>query len=118
MSVKGQGQMSRQEYEERDRFRLARMRARQANHTWELEFELWYSITRQPCHYCGTMQENRGLDRVDNNKEYESTNVVACCRYCNMRKSNESLEDFLDWVRRVYIHCIKIPEIIPTVKDL
>jgi len=75
------------------------------------------------CHYCGSPPSNvldlkhqgykyadgkpdmvsyNGIDRVDNAKGYEPDNVVSCCKLCNQAKMNLSLDEFRDWVRRVY----------------
>lgn len=51
-------------------------------------------IIKQPCSYCGTVIENRGLDRIDNNKGHDKGNVVAACRDCNvMRADNFTHEE-------------------------
>lgn len=51
-------------------------------------------IIKQPCSYCGTVTENRGLDRIDNSKGHDKGNVVAACRDCNvMRADNFTHEE-------------------------
>jgi hypothetical protein len=79
------------------------------------ELDLLWS---QNCTYCGTPPSNRmrcinsrgkqeefvysGLDRVDSSMGYVVGNVVPCCKPCNRAKSDMGLEEFLDWIRRVY----------------
>jgi hypothetical protein len=35
---------------------------------------------------------------------YTIENVVPCCKRCNQAKSDQSVVDFLAWIRRVYEH--------------
>ncbi len=48
-----------------------------------------------------------GIDRVDNNKGYEFTNCVACCRRCNLSKNNMPLSEWKKWVCAVYARLAK-----------
>ncbi|HWY34177.1 MAG TPA: hypothetical protein VNX68_05990 [Nitrosopumilaceae archaeon] len=45
-----------------------------------------------------------GIDRVDNNLGYTNENSVSCCTDCNLRKRSESKEDFLKWVKKIYLN--------------
>ncbi len=45
-----------------------------------------------------------GIDRKDNSKGYIIENCVSCCKMCNFAKSNYSLEDFTNWIKRAYEH--------------
>lgn len=57
------------------------------------------------CSYCGCEIKNSGgcsLDRLDSNKDYTFDNVVPCCKICNVAKNNMPVEDFFDWIDRVY----------------
>lgn len=71
------------------------------------------------CHYCGMPPSNTqtvlwnddklkysGIDRMDNAKGYVTDNVVSCCAVCNRSKGVMSHDEFLEWVRRIYIHSI------------
>jgi len=91
--------------------------ADQRNLVWEIPFDWWRQATQQPCHYCNSPPSNffrargrngdfsyNGLDRVDNNVGYTIENVVPCCKRCNQAKSDQSVVDFLAWIRRVYEH--------------
>jgi len=65
------------------------------------EFIRWYKGKELLCHYCGIRPEdfpktgdrtllrrvNLGLDRKDNDKGYEMSNIVLCCDRCNLIKS-------------------------------
>jgi hypothetical protein len=62
--------------------------------------EQFDTITKQPCYYCGIMQEKgfNGIDRMDSIKGYEIENCVSCCTECNMMKG---AVDNITFVRRV-----------------
>ena len=85
---------------------------------YELSVSEFQSLVESDCHYCGVppqmkhsfQRENdnifcrNGIDRVDNNLGYISTNVVPCCHACNVAKNNMSKEDFLGLIERIYNH--------------
>lgn len=63
-------------------------------------------ITMDSCKYCYQIDEffeflssrkkyKTGIDRFDNQKDYTFDNCVACCRYCNIIKSNKTYENFI-----------------------
>ncbi len=66
------------------------------------------------CFYCGLSpnqhyRPNRnggfiynGIDRVNNEIGYSKDNCVPCCKHCNRAKMDRSLDEFLEWVDRVY----------------
>ena len=79
---------------------------------WELSEAEWESLAIQNCYYCDVPPGNmisaygfeyNGLDRVDSSKGYLLTNVVPCCRICNIAKTDMAQEDFYNWIRRVYV---------------
>jgi hypothetical protein len=45
-------------------------------------------IVSQPCVHCGTTQENRGLDRIDNSLPHIKGNVAPSCAPCNFARGN------------------------------
>ena len=81
---------------------------------FDLTFEQFVEISKQPCFYCDTEPTPskghrswstyiniNGLDRVDNNLGYLYSNVVACCIYCNMAKRDRSQEEFYLWIDKL-----------------
>jgi len=76
------------------------------------------------CHYCGAEPGNTGkpsttsksasqfgreirysgLDRRDNDGDYDVENVVPCCRVCNWAKGTKSYDDFIVWLNRLVFH--------------
>ncbi len=82
---------------------------------WELTEEETVTLMGKPCHYCGALPSNvsesrngsiqySGIDRLDSSKGYIASNVVSCCYVCNNAKRTMSVDEFLAWVSRVYVH--------------
>jgi hypothetical protein len=65
-----------------------------------VNFEEFKTIVVKPCVYCGhfALDSYNGIDRFDNSKGYISTNVKPCCTRCNMMKSGQTIEEFIDKV--------------------
>ena len=55
----------------------------------------WFreNIEAKPCFYCGTEDEPRGSDRIDNSKGHTAANVVPCCKLCNKTRNNNFTVD-------------------------
>jgi len=85
----------------------------------EIEYKLtekqFRKITQQNCYYCGAKPNNisindrcngvyiyNGIDRINSKKGYTLNNVVPCCRVCNRAKSDLNLQEFKDWIEKVY----------------
>jgi 5-methylcytosine-specific restriction endonuclease McrA len=99
-----------------------RNQAHKRGHTWELSERDFLSITQRECHYCGAEPAQvyervdtgkpsapfiyNGVDRVDNNEGYTLANCVPCCGHCNKAKLERSAADFVEWIKRVYQHCM------------
>jgi len=95
-------------------FRSYKDGAKERGYRWELSKNVFEEITQQNCFYCGmppsaSYQSGRfngdyiynGVDRMDNDKGYIVSNVVPCCRMCNVAKNDRSLEDFRRWTERL-----------------
>lgn len=59
-----------------------------------------------PCFYCGREVKILSLDRIDNAKPYEASNVVTCCRWCNYSKGTGSAAFF-------YNQCKLVSDVMP-----
>lgn len=73
------------------RFSHAKSKTRIRKKGWSLTFEQYEKLIANPCFYCGSSIEYEkgcGLDRLDNSKGYELSNVVPCCYRCNTGRSN------------------------------
>lgn len=89
--------------------------AKDKNYTLNINFDYFVKLLKSNCFYCG-IQPSRlyhksvyqiyynGIDRVDNNLGYEHSNVVTCCRMCNVAKNNNTKDEFLNWASRLYKH--------------
>lgn len=75
------------------RFRFAIKRAKERDLAWLLTLEEYSQLIQQPCYYCNDLLKSKvtnavGLDRIDNSIGYELTNVVSCCRSCNVIRND------------------------------
>lgn len=102
--------------------------AKDRGFTFDLDYDYFKELTKCNCHYCGIepiqvyQLKNpktgkirsgvpityNGIDRVDSTKGYFNDNVVTCCKICNRAKSNSSLDEFKEWIKRIYMKTIKI----------
>lgn len=98
-----------------------RWNARVKGIPFDLPREFFSVIVQLPCHYCGAPPAAikrgkdiwspltyNGIDRVDNLLGYTTENSVPCCKMCNTAKQAHTLEEFLDWVQRIYHHRLEI----------
>lgn len=79
----------RDAWKQRNRSSVAEGKARRRGIDWNLTPEQYEEITSKPCHYCaGSLPKTYGgLDRIDNSKGYEPTNVLPCCTQCNITRN-------------------------------
>lgn len=88
---------------------------------FNISFDDFSKVIRQPCHYCGSINSNHvnvsyrgekegvffhynGIDRVDNSLGYIDGNVVPCCKKCNVAKHDMGYDEFLSHIKSVYRH--------------
>ena len=84
---------------------------------FNLTKEQVFHLFEQNCHYCGAPPHQTrtgsqcsssytytGIDRVDSDLGYTPGNVVPCCAECNRAKKSLGVDQFLEWVSRVYHH--------------
>lgn len=79
---------------------------------WDLTFEDFVKITSQPCTYCGRPADylyrsgfvGSGIDRIKATVGYTISNVVPCCKECNIAKGIRDSVDFVAWIKRVNEH--------------
>lgn len=89
-----------------------------------ISLQQFKDIVNQPCYYCGAVGSKKiqdrirnrgkthvcsdktisinGIDRLDSMKGYIDGNCVSCCKTCNYAKNTLTLDEFKDWVMRVY----------------
>jgi len=74
------------------RYVKAKAKAKPRGLSFNLTFEEYNFLINQPCNYCqgvfGKVETSVGLDRIDNNKGYDSGNVLPCCTFCNRTRGD------------------------------
>lgn len=92
--------------------------AKKRNISYELTTEEFNEIISSECHYCGDKLTNTkkgqgktsgdfhytGIDRLDSSEGYTTSNVVACCWKCNNMKHTLSIDEFIEHIRKIYMH--------------
>lgn len=81
---------------------------------FDLTFEEFVNISKMNCHYCGIEPSptrghrewsqtifTNGIDRIDPSMGYLRSNVVPCCKDCNIAKLDKTEEEFFSWLRRI-----------------
>jgi len=71
---------------------------------FDLSFEKFEELIKQPCTYCGEPRCEpyfNGIDREMNDKGYTIENVVACCWKCNIMKWKYTKEEFINHCRKI-----------------
>ena len=99
----------------REMIRGYRNGAKRRGLEYNLTEEQFFELTQQNCYYCGAKPNNvsnfkgyngtyiyNGIDRKNNDLGYTIENSVPCCKLCNYKKSDMTLQDFQNWIRRVY----------------
>ena len=92
--------------------------AKKRGYNFELTFEDAEDITKRNCYYCNKKPLMvitkssvpyfyNGIDRIDNTKGYELSNVVPCCKNCNKAKMDLTYEEFLEMINNIYNNLIK-----------
>lgn len=73
---------------------------------WQLTHQQAFDLIRATCIYCDFKPEwpnqRVGIDRVDNFIGYVPSNCVSCCATCNSAKGQLSVDEFKQWILRVY----------------
>ena len=85
-----------------------RTKAKARGKSWSLtSVEAYYMIIGK-CEYCGYKpnwpNDRNGIDRIDSNIDYLSDNCVSCCFRCNSAKNDMTVDQFKEWIDRVYKH--------------
>jgi hypothetical protein len=98
-------------------YRYKKVCAKNRNYSFSLNFAEFIALTEQNCHYCGKKPNQfckrkydrkiffyNGLDRLNNDRGYDSDNVVPCCKNCNRAKLGRSKKEFIIWLKKCYNH--------------
>lgn len=64
------------------------------------------TLWSQDCVYCG--RPGGSIDRIDSSLGYSSSNTQPTCLRCNLMKWQDTEEEFLEHVKRVYMFKISV----------
>ena len=101
-------------------------RTKKNNYSKPLTLNEFSILIKEPCFYCGqipfteindrcndinkdlsvTVLAN-GIDRIDSNLGYEVNNCVSCCKHCNTAKNSMTIEQFKNWIKKIYEYNFK-----------
>jgi hypothetical protein len=110
--------------------RISSARAIKNNAYKDCDFDIFYTLSQMPCHYCGRPPHRtynlssskttrykiserqkldgyftyNGLDRIDSNKGHTKDNIVPCCSTCNYMKRIMGYVEFLSHVELMHNH--------------
>ena len=89
---------------------------------FKLSLNEFKELISSNCYYCGSapqLKQNlkrrfkdevrpvNGIDRISPHGDYEYSNCVPCCSFCNYMKSDNDKDEFEDQVVKIYNHIIK-----------
>lgn len=89
------------------RYKQAKSRGSRRGLTWDIPYDDYVQLLKQPCHYCGKPLPLTGvaLDRKNNGPTYSLATVVPCCRRCNTVKSDhftyEEMLELAETIKRI-----------------
>lgn len=90
-----------------------RSNALNRNLLFELTLENVIKLIDDKCFYCHD-KNSKGIDRIDNSKNYNLNNVISCCKQCNFMKNDSTKEEFLNKIKEIYnIHLKESSTTIP-----
>lgn len=83
--------------------------------SFSLTLEEFKTLCSSPCHYCGSLPEQKqyrgrdsikanGIDRRDNSVGYVHENCLPCCTLCNYMKKAMSDVEFVGHIRKICTH--------------
>ncbi len=79
-----------------------------AGYEWFLDDVFVYYKMIGDCFYCGKLSGwpngRNGIDRVDSKIGYYPKNCVSCCKQCNRAKSDQTQNEFYEWIERIKNH--------------
>jgi hypothetical protein len=87
--------------------------AKRRGYFFSLTLKESIELFKSNCHYCGIKPSNtskigmlnityQGIDRMEQEVGYCTTNVVPCCKTCNFAKHKLSYKEFIDHIEKIY----------------
>lgn len=81
-------------------------KARNRGIDWTLTHVETYYLIIADCQYCGQKANwpngRNGIDRIVNEIGYYKDNCVTCCSQCNSAKRDLSIQEFKNWICRMF----------------
>lgn len=111
--IKNRDKINQQSRNIDKRFAKAKNRAKRKNIIFNLSLEEFSQEATKPCYYCANLLGKPsvvgvGLDRKDSTKGYTIDNVVACCTFCNTKKSHDLTVEETKIIMRALINFRKL----------
>lgn len=95
------------------------------NLEFNLSFKEFYKLLMGDCYYCKSKPrkhkggkpylvkalpplKRNGIDRLDSSIGYVGGNVVSCCTNCNYAKHEMSINEFKEWINKIYFNFVKL----------
>lgn len=64
---------------------------------------------QKPCFYCDVEIKTIGLDRIENKLGYTPSNIISCCRRCNIARNNQTQGEFIEMCAKIARkHCAEV----------
>ena len=76
--------------------------AKKRNIDWNISKDEFESYWGKNCHYCGEKIDGIGIDRIDSNIGYVTSNIVPCCYQCNIIKMDYTYDEFIGKIIQIY----------------
>lgn len=79
------------------------------NRIFELTKEEYEKLRRDDCSYCmrqSTNTHSNGIDRINSDIGYISTNCISCCYDCNISKKNISCDMFVNQAIKIALNML------------
>lgn len=84
------------------RFSSVKDSAKKRNLKFSLSENEVRELITQKCFYCQRLTKNyNGIDRLNNEEGYVSSNCVSCCEQCNNSKNNYTIKEFYEMCKLV-----------------
>ena len=92
--------------------------AKKRNKIFDLSFNEYKKLKNSSCLYCGELDTDskcRTIDRINSSFGYTIDNCVPCCKYCNRMKSDMTLIDWHNKMKKVISRANLIGSVIQSV---
>jgi hypothetical protein len=92
--------------------------AKRRGHEFLINKSDLFELIMQNCFYCGEKHSNfrsnshsnikyNGVDRIDSNIGYVKSNLIPCCKKCNVAKNTMSYFEFISHIEKIYLKIIQ-----------